>query len=100
LLWDRKLTKEIFNFEYVWEVYKPVDEREYGYYVLPVLYRDSLIARCEPICDNEKSELLINKWWWEEGVVVTDEMREALCVCLDNFREYLNLDTICYGNIY
>lgn len=37
LLWDRKLIKEIFGFEYIWEVYKPVSERRYGYYVLPVL---------------------------------------------------------------
>ncbi len=97
LLWDRKLIKELFDFEYVWEVYKPVQEREYGYYVLPVLYRDKLIARCEPICNNKKSELVIKKWWWEDGVVVTDEMKEALSKCMNKFQEYLNLDSICYS---
>lgn len=44
LLWDRKLIKEIFGFEYVWEVYKPISERRYGYYVLPVLYGDRFVA--------------------------------------------------------
>jgi len=44
MMWDRELVKELFSFEYRWEVYKPVTEREYGYYVLPVLYGDSFIA--------------------------------------------------------
>ncbi len=100
LLWDRKLIKELFDFEYVWEVYKPVQEREYGYYVLPFLYRDELIARCEPVCNNEKSELIIENWWWENEVVVTDEIKEALSMCLNKFKEYLDLDTICSRNIF
>ncbi|MFD1906211.1 DNA glycosylase AlkZ-like family protein [Paenibacillus rhizoplanae] len=35
LLWDRELILQLFGFQYRWEVYKPVLEREYGYYVLP-----------------------------------------------------------------
>ncbi|HWR60764.1 MAG TPA: crosslink repair DNA glycosylase YcaQ family protein, partial [Clostridia bacterium] len=38
LLWDRRLIKELFSFDYRWEVYKPQQERTYGYYVLPVIY--------------------------------------------------------------
>jgi len=48
LLWDRRLIIEIFEFEYRWEVYKPQAERQYGYYVLPVLYGDRFVARFEP----------------------------------------------------
>ena len=47
LIWDRKLLKLLFEFEYIWEVYKPKDTREYGYYVLPVLYGNQFIARVE-----------------------------------------------------
>lgn len=45
IIWDRKFVKEIFDFEYIWEVYKPEKLRQYGYYVLPILLGDKLIAR-------------------------------------------------------
>ena len=48
LLWARDLITALFGFQYRWQVYKPVAEREYGYYVLPVLYGDRFIARFEP----------------------------------------------------
>jgi len=35
LLWDREMIKDIFDFEYKWEVYTPKHQRKYGYYVLP-----------------------------------------------------------------
>jgi uncharacterized protein YcaQ len=49
LLWDRMLVQKIFDFQYSWEVYIPVEKRKYGYYVLPVLYQNKIIARMEPI---------------------------------------------------
>ena len=48
LMWDRKLVKRIFDFDYTWEVYTPKEKRKYGYYVLPVFYKDRFIARFEP----------------------------------------------------
>lgn len=99
LLWDRRLIKELFNFDYVWEVYKPVRERKYGYYVLPVLYGDKFIARCEPICNYEKGELLIKNWWWEERVKKTAKLEKAIKKSLQQFQEYLHLDKICYNKI-
>lgn len=99
LLWDRRLIKELFNFDYVWEVYKPVQERKYGYYVLPVLYGDKFIARCEPICNYEKGELLIKNWWWEKGVKKTAKLEKAIRKSLQQFQQYLNLDKICYNEI-
>ncbi|MHA2428515.1 MAG: DNA glycosylase AlkZ-like family protein, partial [Candidatus Hermodarchaeia archaeon] len=44
LMWNRKLVQSLFGFSYVWEVYKPKAQREFGYYVLPVLYGDRFIA--------------------------------------------------------
>ena len=38
ILWDRKAVQHIFDFDYMWEVYKPVAQRRWGYYVLPVFY--------------------------------------------------------------
>jgi len=39
----RGRAKQVFGFDYVWEVYKPVEQRRWGYYVLPILYGDDLV---------------------------------------------------------
>lgn len=92
LLWDRKLVKDIFNFEYSWEVYKPVSSRKYGYYVLPVLYGNQLVARFEPEKHRANEPLSIKKWWWEEGVAVTDNTISAVTEALQAFCSYLKAD--------
>lgn len=68
LLWDRRLLKALFDFEYTWEVYTPAAKRRYGYYVLPVLGGDGFIARCEPVLDRKHQALVLKNWWWEAGV--------------------------------
>ncbi len=97
LMWDRNMLRLVFDFDYVWEVYKPLAQRRYGYYVLPVLYGDRFIARMDPSFDRERRELTINNWWWEEGVVVSDEMRAALSACFQEFMNYLQADRLVLG---
>jgi uncharacterized protein YcaQ len=89
LLWDRKLIEEIFDFKYTWEVYKPVSERKYGYYVLPVIYGDAFAARFEPRYSKKTGKLEILNWWWEKKTVVSKDMRDALQECLEQFLGYL-----------
>jgi hypothetical protein len=97
LTWDRNLIRQIFDFEYTWEVYKPVAQRKYGYYVLPVLYGDRFIARVEPILDRESRTLVLRNWWWEEGVQLDDPMTSALVTCLAAFMRYLGVETVKLG---
>lgn len=47
LIWDRKLVRHVFGFEYVWEVYKPARERRWGWYVCPLLHQGRLVGRIE-----------------------------------------------------
>ena len=89
LLWDRRLVEELFGFSYTWEVYKPAAEREYGYYVLPVLYGDRFVARCEPIFDRETGVLRIEGWWWEADVQPDEAMHAALIAGVGDFMRYL-----------
>ena len=42
LVWDRELLRQLFEFDYVWEVYTPKKSRKHGYYVLPLLWGDRL----------------------------------------------------------
>jgi uncharacterized protein YcaQ len=97
LLWDRKLVSWLFDFDYVWEVYKPAAKREYGYYVLPILYGDRFIGRVEPIFNRKSGELLIKGWWWEDGVVVNDVIKEALLECFADFQSFTGAEKIRIG---
>ena len=96
--WDRNLLRWIFDFEYIWEVYKPVRERKYGYYVLPVLYGDRFVARVEPVFDRKEHELTLKNWWWENGVQPDDRMKVALTTCMEEFLRYLGASHIRLGN--
>jgi uncharacterized protein len=89
LLWDRGLMRALFDFDYVWEVYKPRAQRRHGYYVLPILYGERFVARFEPGKGGEGQELAIKNWWWEEGVRPSDPMREAIVKCFKEFLRYL-----------
>ena len=80
------------GFEYIWEVYKPVAERRYGYYVLPILYGDRFVARFEPGRDRENGALIVKQWWWEPGIHVSEDVRSALRRCFERFLDYLGAD--------
>ncbi len=65
LMWDRRMIAHVFGFDYVWEIYVPEVKRRWGYYVLPVLFGDSLVARAEFNCRNGVLEL--REWHFEQG---------------------------------
>ena len=89
LMWDRELINALFGFNYRWEVYKPVKEREYGYYVLPVICGDRFIARFEPGRDKKNGALVIKNWWWEKDVELTQDIKNTLKDCFNDFLDYL-----------
>jgi uncharacterized protein YcaQ len=75
LLWDRNLVRLLFDFEYVWEVYKPAKQRKWGWYVCPLLHRGQLVGRVDAsIRDNV---LVVRKLWIERDVDV-NLVHEAL----------------------
>jgi len=57
----------LFDFEYLWEVYKPAAKRRWGYYVLPVLCGDRIIGRFEPAFERKDGRLRLVRAWWEPG---------------------------------
>ncbi|WP_426351176.1 winged helix-turn-helix domain-containing protein [Alloiococcus sp. CFN-8] len=98
ILWDRKLLKTIFNFHYTWEVYVPAAKRKYGYYVLPLLYGDSIVARFEPENHKGNGPLIIKNWWWEEGFTITEEVKKEVIASLESFCTYLNASGVSEGS--
>ena len=71
LLWDRKLIRSIFSFEYGWEIYTPPEKRKYGYYVLPVILGDRFVGRIEAVADQKSQTLTVRHFWPEAGIRMT-----------------------------
>jgi uncharacterized protein YcaQ len=67
LVHDRDRTEALWNFLYRLEMYVPAAKREYGYYVLPILHRDRIVGRIEPVFDRREKELRVKGLWWEPG---------------------------------
>lgn len=97
LLWDRKLLSWIFDFDYVWEVYKKAGQRTYGYYTMPVLYGERFIARVESAYDRKTATLTIKDWWWETGIKPHKAMKNALNQCFVQFMRFLGADKMELG---
>lgn len=59
LIYDRQGTLELFDFEYVLEMYKPKVQRRWGYFALPVLHHDRLIGKVDATADRKNSILRV-----------------------------------------
>jgi uncharacterized protein YcaQ len=94
LLWDRMLVYKLFDFQYSWEVYLPAEKRKYGYYVLPVLYQNKIIARMEPVKQESNKPLRIKNWWWEPNIPRTSTLKHSVENGLKLFAQYLGTDGI------
>ena len=62
LVWDRPLLERLFGFKHLIEVYKREHEREYGYYVLPLLAGDRIVGRADLKADRAEGVLRIRKF--------------------------------------
>ena len=84
LVWDRPLLGSLFDFDYVWELFVPPAKRRWGWYVLPLLFRDRFVGRIEPRVDRAGGRVQVLGLWWEDGFAprrtegFVDAMRDAL----------------------
>ena len=88
MLWDRRLIKALFDFDYKWEIYTPEIQRKYGYYVLPLLYGERFIGRVEAICDRREKTLIAKNIWYENGIRHTKKLQTAIDKCLCRFAHF------------
>jgi len=86
----RGRAKKLFDFDYTWEVYTPAHKRRWGYYVLPILYGDDLVARLDPKLDRTTMTLEIRGFWHEDDAPVKDaDFANALAKGLMRFAKFV-----------
>jgi uncharacterized protein YcaQ len=64
LIIQRKRTRLIFGYEHLFEAYVPKEKRRLGYFALPVLVGDEIVAALDLKTDRQKRKLLLQKWNW------------------------------------
>jgi uncharacterized protein len=96
LIWERSRTRRVFGFDYRIEIYIPAVNRVHGYYVLPFLLGDRLVARVDLKTDRAQGALLVQAAFSEAGVD-RKAVSEALAHEVRTAAGWLGLDSVQVG---
>jgi uncharacterized protein len=98
LVWDRKMLRSLWSFDYLWEVYVPEAKRKWGYYVLPIVFGDRFVGRIEPRLDRKARTLNILGIWFEAGFEPMEEPRfiAALADALKDYAAFVGADRVIW----
>jgi uncharacterized protein YcaQ len=94
MMWNRERIENLTGFVPKLEIYVPVDKRIYGYYTLPILYGDTLVARIEPKMERKKKKLIIRGYWKEVFFTETEEYRDKLQRNVENLATFHGAEEI------
>jgi len=94
LIIQRKRVEDLFDFEYLLECYVPEKKRKFGYYTLPILYKDKLVARFDAKADRKKGVFNIKEGWYEKKFKPTDKFQQLLAKELQLYAEFCGCEKL------
>jgi hypothetical protein len=97
LVYDRTRALELWSFRYRLEIYVPAAKREFGYFVLPILHRERLVGRIDPLFDRKASVLRVRQVYAEEGA--TEDAGVAIAKAIQELARWLGASDLDYGRV-
>jgi uncharacterized protein len=94
LLWDRPFARRILGFDHLIEVYKREHERRYGYYVLPLLWRDRIVGRADLKSERKEGTLVVKAFHREPGVRASTSLDAAFDRALARLARAIGLEQV------
>ena len=95
LIWNRKRTEDLFGFRFRLEIYVPVKDRRFGYFVMPILHGDRLIGRLDPFFDRAEGRLAIKAVYAESDAPA--DAAEDIAASIAELASWLGARDVTFG---
>jgi len=92
LVMDRKRLDALFEFDYVLEMYKPKEQRRWGYYALPILFGDRLVGKLDATAKRAEGVLRVDAVHEDEPF--TSAMQDAVDAEIEALADWLGLEVM------
>ncbi len=95
---DRKRAERLFGFSYRIEVFVPEPQRQYGYYVFPVLEGARIVGRLDAKAFRDAATLQVRAFWPETGLAMTAGRRARLDSALSRLATFAGCDRVMFAD--
>lgn len=94
---DRSRALRLFDLDFRFEAFVPAPRRRFGYYVMPVLDGDRLVARIDPKFDRDRGVLKVRCLWWEAGMRLSDALESRVQAAVARLARFIGAETWTIG---
>ena len=94
LISDRGRARDLFDFDYSIECYKPAPKRKYGYFVLPILHHGRIVGRMDAKAWRKEGRLQVIRLYLEPGIRASAGLTRALAKALRAYATWQGLSSV------